>query len=167
MGKYSNLKSLKLPKFALDTTFQSKVDESKLSYQSLSTAEMARAFGMFRKEKQQYEDGIKKLNVTLEALSQLLVEQMEADTVQKIQLDTGETCYIQSDPYSNIENRDELIAWLKKHKLASMLTVQWQTMNAVNKERLVNGEAPLPGTKVFLKTAARLRGGNQKEESDE
>ena len=159
MGKYDQLKT-KLQPFALETEYQQKVDEEKKSHIGLSASDLARAFAMIRSMKRDREEQIKKLNVQLEALSQLLVEHLEADAVQKIQLQTGETCYIQSEPYSGIENRDEAIAWLKKHKLSNMLTIQWQTMNAFNKERLVNGEPPMPGTKVYLKTSARLRGGN-------
>lgn len=159
MGKYDQLKG-KIQPFQQEPEYQAKVDEAKISIQALSTPELARKFAMDRAAKNLYEGSIKTLNIQLEAASQLLCEQLDAEGLQKVQLLTGETCYTQTEPYSSIENRDELIAYLKKKKLTAMLVPQWQTMNAFNKECLLAGKPLLPGTKVFLKTSARLRGGN-------
>lgn len=164
MGKYAALKST-LPKFELEPDFRQKVDAIKSKFIGCDAVELARSFAMARKEKQTLEAEIKSQNVELEALSQLLVENLEGAEIQKIQLATGETCYLQDEPYASIEDRSQVMAWMKKHKLTAMLTVQWQSYNAMVKDMLVQGKAVPPGTKVYMKTSARLRGGNSTEEN--
>jgi hypothetical protein len=158
MGKYDTLKT-KLPKFEQEPTFQAKVDEIKSQYQALDAPELARIYSLERRRKKDFEEQIADLDVGLEAISQLLVDQMEAGGLMKFSLASGECCFQQTEPYSSMQDQQALMTWIKKQRLQSLLTLQWQTMNALNKERLVAGKPPLPGTAVFLKTSIRLRNG--------
>lgn len=163
MGKYDAFKS-KLPKFQQEPSFQEAVEAVKLQYQALSAAELAKTFSLERRRKKDFEEQLTDLNVGLEALSQLLVENFEAQGLAKLQLASGETAYQQSEPYSSIIDQSALMKWVRKEKLQALLTLQWQTINALNKERLVAGKPPLPGTQVFLKTSVRLRNGTASHE---
>lgn len=163
-GKYSKLKG-KLEPFKVDEGWQQRIDAVKGTLVGLGAPDLARRFKILKDEKKSHEAEVEVINTELEALSQLLVEEMEADLLQKIQLTTGETAYIQDEPYSAVEDRDKVVAYFLKHAKAA-LTVVWQTLNAMNKERLIQGQAPLPGTKVFMKSSARLRGGSKSEESE-
>lgn len=165
MGKYNGLKKM-LPKFELEPDFRAKVDEAKKAFIGCDAPEMARAFAITRREKQGLEAQIKMQNVELEALSQLLVENLEDSEVQKIQLATGETVYLQDEPYATVEDRSKVMAWMRSRKLTAMFTVQWQSFNAMVKDMLVQGKPIPPGTKVFMKTSARLRGGNSQSEEN-
>lgn len=156
MGKYDKLKG-KLPAFQQEPSFQQKVDEAKSQYQALDTPELARTFSSERLKKKQCEAAQAMINVELEALSQLLVENFEASGLAKLSLETGETCFTQTEPYSSVSDQAALLAEIKKQKMQSLLTLAWATMNALNKERLISGKPPLPGTTVFLKTSVRLR----------
>lgn len=156
-SKYIALKG-KLPAFELEPEFQSKINSAKAIYSRLTPAELANELALQRKNKNYHEEQIKNTNVELEALSQLIVEHLEADDLQKIQLASGITVYTQVEPYSSLTSNEELMAYLKKAKLTNLLTLHYQTMNALNKERLINGKPVLPGTRCFLKTSARLRG---------
>lgn len=162
-GKYAKLKG-KLEKFQVDPSWQEKIDEAKKEYVGLDTAEMAREFGMHRRVKQNLEAQIKLENTHLEALNQLLVGDLDGSELQKITLTTGETGYIQDEPYSSIEDREALMAWTKKKKLLKMLTWHWQTLNGMVKEFLIDGKPLPPGVKCYLKTSFRLRGGAKDEE---
>jgi hypothetical protein len=164
LGKYSHLKD-KLDPFQPDATYQAKVDTEKAIYVGLNAAELARRFAAVRNAKKSLEDAISDCNVQLEALSQLLVNDLESSAIQKIQLDTGETAYIQSEPYSSVEDKSKFMAWVKKKKLSGMLSMPYQSMNALVKELLVQGKPAPDGIKCFLKTSIRLRGGNQEAES--
>lgn len=155
-----------LPKFEGEKEWQNKVDEEKAQYLGLTTSELARAFALIKASKEALEDRIKILNITLEALSQLLIENLEDAEIQKVTLDSGATVYINSEPYSSVEDKEKLMAWIKKNRLTNMLMVHFKTLGALNKERLVNGKAPLPGTKVYIKTSARIRNASSKGEND-
>jgi hypothetical protein len=159
MGKYDKLKG-KLPAFQQEPSFQQKVDEAKSEYLALEPSDLARTFSSVKQRKKSFEDLISIANIELEALSQMLVENFEVTGLSKFQLSTGETCYQQTEPYSSVMDQEALLAWVKKEKMQALLSLAWATMNALNKERLVAGKAPLPGTAVFLKTSVRLRGGS-------
>jgi hypothetical protein len=163
MGKWTAFKS-KLSAFELEPDYAAKVEAAKGAYIGLSTAEMAWEFSLNRNTKQKLENEIKLTNIELEALSQLLVNDLESSDMQKVQLTSGETCYINSEPYTTVIDKEKLMAWVKKSKLQNLLTLPWQTLNGMSKGRLLSGREPISGTSVFLKTAIRIRGGNQEEE---
>lgn len=163
MGKYNGLKHT-LPKFELEPDFRAKVEEAKSSYIGLEAPDLAREFKLQRNGKQLLEANVKNINVHLEALSQLLVENLEGAEIQKIKLASGETVYLSDEPYTCIVDRGVLMDWLRRKKLTQLFTVQWQTLNAMTKDMLIQGKPTPPGTTVYMKTSARLRGGNSQEE---
>jgi len=166
MGKYDKLKG-KLPAFEQEPSFQQKVEEYKSKCLQLETSELVKMFSSVRQTKKNLEEVISKANIELEALSQLLVENFEASGLTKITLESGLSCFQQTEPYSSVIDQASLLLAVKKEKLQNLLTLSWQTMNALNKERLVAGQPPLPGTAVFLKTSIRLRGGAEQSEAQD
>jgi phage host-nuclease inhibitor protein Gam len=156
MGKYDTLKS-KLPKFEQEPTFQRAVDAVKIQYQALDAPELARIYSLERRRKKDFEEQIADLNVGLEALNQLILDRMEAGGLKKFSLASGECCFQQTEPYSSIQDRQALMAWIKKQRMQNLLTLQWQTLNAMNKERLLAGKPEIPGTKAWNKTSIRMR----------
>jgi hypothetical protein len=157
MGKYDKLKG-KLPAFEQEPSFQQKVDEAKNAFLNCTAIDLVREFNLARQMKKKHEEKIVEANIELEALSQLLVESFEASGLSKITLENGLSCFQQTEPYSSVSDQQALLAFLKKEKMQALLSLAWGTMNALNKERLVAGKPPLPGTAVFLKTSIRLRG---------
>ena len=162
MGKYDSLKG-KLPEFEQESSFQQKVSERKAPIQTLDAPNLARMFSLARQTKKKLEAEISIQNIELEALSQLLVENFEASGLANLKLATGELCYPQTEPYSLLKNEEEENLFLKKNKMEKLKKLPWQTRNAINKERLVAGKPPMPGSEVFLKTSMRLRGGTDSE----
>ena len=161
----------KLPAFENESTFQEKVNEEKQfilggadDNESANVARLARLFAERSAAKKGLEEVISSHNVTLEALSQLLVEQLEASDSQKIELSSGATIYLQDSVYPGIEDEKKFYDWLHKQKMDELLTLNHQTLKGIVSEHLQSGK-PLPsGTKCFLKTAARVRNGNSNEE---
>lgn len=162
MGKYTKLKQ-SLPKFELPAEFAERVENAKGEMIGASIKDLARTFALWKKRKDEHEESIKTLNVSLEAVSQLLVEALQTEELGKITTDNGATVYIKDEPYSAVENLEELEAYLKKNKMEALKKLPWQTMNAMNKSNLESGRPLLPGTKIWMKTAAALRNGNAEE----
>ena len=165
-SKWNGLKS-KIPAFEQPQDFQAKVNEVKKLFAGYNVTELARAFSNERREKQDLEARVKMQNISLEALSQLLVENLESQELQKIQLETGETCFLHSEPFASVIDKSAVLAWIKKRKLQSLLGVHWSTFNAFIKEMIVEGKPLPPGTSVYLRTSARIRNGNQTQEEKE
>lgn len=156
-GKWSTLRG-KLESFKQPQEWQEKVNEAKAAFIGCDTAELARAFAMTRREKQGLEEQVKKFNTELEALSQLLVDNLEGAEIQKVGLASGECVYLQSEPYATIVDRTKVMGWLKAHKMQSLFTVHWKSFNSLVKELLIDGKAVPPGAEVYLKTSARMTG---------
>jgi hypothetical protein len=169
-GKYTKLRG-KLPAFVEETAYQDKVNDEKSLI--LADAEnpgeanvnwLAALFAQCRKVKDNLEEEISECNVKLEALSQLLVNALEDQSMEKITLSSGATGFIQDTPYPIVRDKEKVMAWIKKNKMTSLLGVNYQTLKGVTNERLVAGQPPPDGVEVFLKTQFRLRNGSSSEE---
>ena len=163
MGKYIALRS-KLPAFEQPQEWQDKVNLFKQEFlgtesgEDANAAKLATEYARRDARKKDLEEQIADLNVELEGLSQLAVEALESDGVEKINLANGGYARIDDRPYTSIEDRAAIFSWIKKNKLTDLLSVNYQTLNGMNNERLVSGKPIIPGTKVFLKTKLSVRG---------
>lgn len=169
MGKYTHFRH-KLPAFEQSadasglSAWFAKVDDYKQAFLGTTEAEHANAAFLAReyaerdKRKKELEAEISQLNIELEALSQMGVESMESDGLQKIDLAAGGYVRIDDRPYTSTEDRAKILAWIKKNKMQDLLTMNYQTLSAMNNERLVAGKALIPGTKIFMKTKLTVRG---------
>jgi hypothetical protein len=165
VGKYSNLKS-KLPAFVEEESYQSKVDTAKqfilASAENAEAANVNRLAALFserKRAKEALEESISELNVEIEALSQMLCEALEDQDMQKVTLSSGALVYLQDTPYPQVKDKEALMAWIKKQKMNTLLTIHYQTLKGLVNEMLVGGKPCPPGVEVFLKTSARLRNG--------
>ncbi len=159
-GKWAGFRD-KLQPFKQEDSWQQKIDEVKSQFVGCDTAELARALVMARNFKQDLETQVKSYNTEIEALSQLLVDNLESSEIQKVGLSTGETVYLQSEPYTSTKDQKACMAWLRKKKLTSMFTIHWRSLNSLVKEMLIDGQ-PIPdGVEVYYKTSARITGGRE------
>ncbi len=101
------------------------------------------------------------VNVELDAVTQLLVESQEMGASAwgqygasplSMRLVTGDALRVAPEPYTVVEDRDAIRDYFISSGLIRLLTPPWQTINSHNKERLLNGEPELPGTKLYIKT---------------
>ena len=168
-SKYQSFRG-KIPAFQLESSYQDKVNDAKRSIigsdsaDGANVAKLAAAFAAANGERKRLEALVSVLNIELEALSQLLVEALESEQQQKVELSSGALVYLQDSPYPQVTDKEALFAWIKKQKMVNLLTAHHQMLKGLCSERLINGEPPPPGVSIFLKTQARVRGANGKDE---
>jgi hypothetical protein len=156
-GKYKYLRG-KLPKFENPPAWQEKVMVAKKVYAALDTTDLGREFASFKVSKAALEENIKLLNTELEAMSQLIVERLETGELEAIELANGIKVGIRDEPYTSIDDQKKFYAWIKKTKQTGLLKINFQTLNAMTKEMIIAGKKNPPGTKVFMKTSAKVTG---------
>jgi hypothetical protein len=162
-GKYAEVvKTLpRLP--ASDAGFQEKVQQRKRELidndplKMRSASALASEYRRLRDSKDEVEQIISRLNLEIEAVSQLLIEQYEADGTSSIALATGGSVSTQLEPYAQVLDRDQCRTWAVENGLERSLALPWQTANAIVKERLLKGEPEPPGMKAFVRTKIVLR----------
>ena len=170
MGKYTKLRGV-VPAFVEESSYQEKVNAEKQEIlgvteggEGANVNRLAAFFASNKAAKDALEEQVSVINVRLEALSQLLCESLEEQSMEKVTLSSGATGYIQDTPYPSVKDRVALYEWGEKEfgKKAwrEMLTMNYNTLKAITSERLVGGKPAPAGVEVFLKTQFRLRGGN-------
>lgn len=165
MGKYTKLRGV-LPPFEQPPDFAVKVDAEKRKILGAepsqaphaNLAKLAREFVVRKKKKERLEEQVTKLNVELEACSQLLVARLEGEEIQTVQLRGGVTVFLADEPYPSVKDRKAVFDWIKKTRQVELLTVHHQTLKGLVGERLAAGEGDVPGVTTYLKTTARCRG---------
>lgn len=164
-SKWAKLRG-RIPAFENESSFQEKVNTEKLAIigtdhlENANVAALAALYATGKAAKDALEDQVSGINIRLEALSQMIVEALEGESVQKVELSSGATVYLQDTPYPGIEDEDKFYAWLHREKMDALLSLNHQTLKGIVSERLQAGKALPPGTKCFLKTQARIRNGN-------
>jgi hypothetical protein len=160
MGKYNQLKGA-LPAFALEQTYQAKVDEAKtvLKVVEMTAAELGAAFIETQDQIDEVETRLKALNVMKEAIAQEMIKALEEDGVTSFRLATGVLIYQQDEPYTSVVNREEYLNWIRKNGYEGLLNVPYQSTNALAKTELMSGNPKPAGTEVFMKTSIRYRRG--------
>jgi len=157
-GKYRHLRG-KLPVFENPPAWQEKIGQAKTNYLKLNTTELGREFASFKVQKNVAEANIKEMNTQMEALSQLIVERLETGDLESIELANGIKVGIRDEPYTSIDDQKKFYDWIKKTKQTGLLKINFQTLNAMTKEMIITGKKNPPGTKVFMKTSAKVTGG--------
>ena len=165
-SKYASLKG-KVAAFEPEPEFQKKVEAAKREIVGDSEAtdanvsHLAMLFAQHQARKHDLEEQISDLNIGIEAISQLIVESLEGEDISSVKLDSGATVYLSYTPYPSVEDREKVMEWIKKNKMKSLLSVNYQTMKAMVSEQLAAGKPTIPGIKVFLKSQARILNGRK------
>lgn len=152
----------RLPKMdAQEPSYQEKVEAVKrdLAPMLSSSSEIANEYVLLRGEEDNLEEQLSVLRLRKAAVEQLLVDRFEHDDVSSIKLTSGHSVSVQVEPYAQVVDKDALREWAKTNGLERSLTLPWQTVNALAKERLLAGDAEPEGTKVFARTKLVLRKG--------
>jgi hypothetical protein len=159
VGKYSGLKgSLEAP--PQDPSYQDQINVEKTKIQDeigTGIGALGENYNKHRAEKDRLNDLLGKENLRLEALTQLILKKMEDDGVTMVRLADGSSLSMKDEPYSQVSDRTAFLTWVKENGLEDLLTVHFQTMNALVKERLLNGEELPVGVKAFLKSSITRR----------
>lgn len=93
-------------------------------------------------------------NLRIEACCQLLIDNLEGEDESKVVNSLG-TFSIQDSPYPSVKDRTSFLTWISETDQEELLTVNYQTMAALVKDKLTKGEELPPGVEVFVKSTIR------------
>jgi hypothetical protein len=167
MGKWDYLRS-KYPKVPVDADYQQKVDAIldtvaegyNLKLRDLPDADLKNVYVEKRAELDGLNAQVKTLTLEIEAITRLMVEHMEEEGQSNITFEDGISIGHSVEPYPFVEDQSKLLQWVKDNKMEAMLTLNYQTMSSLVKERLEGKvNEPLPdGVNVFMKDKLSCRG---------
>lgn len=106
--------------------------------------------------KKKLEADLHSCNTRREAISQLLLEQLEAEGTNSIRNAFG-TFFIGDEPYSKVIDKQAYLKWIGEQGLSALLSVPYQSTNAQVKARLEEGQPVPPGIEVYIKSSIRRR----------
>lgn len=172
-GKYSHLKQT-LTRFTGEPEWQERVNRKKDEIrQKLETGDYpvnAKTIGDIyvraRQEKERLEDLEKAQNLIIEATNQMLVDMLEAADFSSVKLNTGVSIFIKDDVYVTVKDKAIFHDWIHKEELEDLLTVNYQTMAAMVKNKLIEGQELPPGVATYFKQTITMRGGKYVGEAD-
>jgi len=99
------------------------------------------------------------------ACAALLEEKLAEAGIDKFTLKDGGTISLNPEVYSSIEDQAALLSWIKSHGMEHLLTLNYQTLSGMVKDRVANGEELPDGVSIFLKEKVHRSGGQKDEVS--
>jgi hypothetical protein len=165
-GKYSSLKG-QLTKLSLEPEYQEKVNAEKkrirefltLGAYPINVTQFSRIYIKARQEKAKLEELVKGKNLTIEAMSQELVEMLENEGYSNVKVENGASISIKDDVYCSVSDKEAFYSWIKEQGLDDLFTVNYQTMSSMVKNKLIDMEPIPPGIGTYFKQSITLRGG--------
>lgn len=166
MGKYSSFKG-KLTQFTQEQEYQDRVNEMKAEIIQSLEATLGRNptltdFGnrlvRARLEKVRLEALVKAENLVIAAMDQTLVDQLEDQSYSNLKFENGVTLSIKDDVYSKVSNKPVFHTWISESGNEDLLSVNYQTMNSLVKNSLLEGKEIPPGIDVYFKQSIAVRG---------
>jgi len=160
MGKYSHVLPGLEKKPVDDQKYQEKVNQRKAEIvRELAEIGEAASAVLFARKYQTARvtrDGIKaqasEAELELEAVSQLLIDQYEEDGTSSVKLADGSTVATQPEPSGVVLDPEVFRLWCIANGLERSLRLAPQSLSALVRERLLNGEPEPDGTKAFVRT---------------
>lgn len=111
-------------------------------------ADYARAYRMVRLIKEELKDRLSNVDLLLEAYAQMMVEQFEVEDVDLLKLGTGDKVNVQLEPYPKTIDPQAVRDWCIKQGYLSQMSLPWQTLHMLVKERLLEGLDAPPGIEL-------------------
>jgi hypothetical protein len=153
-GKYGKIVET-LPRYTTsDVSYQERVNQVKAKLVRegpCSATELAQRYADLRREKAKLDEEESAINLQIEGVSQLLADAYEAEGITSLRLADGATVRVQPEPYAQVDDRETFRSWCIAQGLERLLILPFPTMNAITKERLLNGEPEPDGVRVFVK----------------
>jgi hypothetical protein len=155
MGKWDALRET-LPALKEDPTYEEALFAMSDAHRGKGLDALAESYTEVKGRKDTLNVELSAIDLELSALERVILETLDAQGLDSIV--TGGYRYTRSPaPYPKIEDRPALLAWVSE-TMPELLTVNAQTLGAVTKQRLEQGEALPPGVSVYLKeTIARRK----------
>jgi hypothetical protein len=132
--------------------------EDGLSPSQLDDYGVARLYNAAKLAKAAAEQVQKYWELRKDALARLMADRFEEDGKTSTSFVNGGSMRITPDVYPTVADPEKLMAWIKANGLESLLTLNFQTMASMVKQRLTKGESLPDGVDVFLKDKLTLSG---------
>jgi hypothetical protein len=168
-GKYAAFKSL-YPKVPFEATVFEKMrevldapaspDMDALRVRDLPNTELKDIYVKARRAKDALDLQVSLLETQIAAYTYLFVQRMEEDDVTALPFTDGVQLGSSVEPYPNVKDRGALYKWVKDTEQTELLTLNYQTLASIVKQRLLEGETLPPGVEVFMKDKLTARGLN-------
>jgi hypothetical protein len=104
------------------------------------------------------------LEVVKTAVEEMLADRFENEGLDTLKTDDGITVRHQPEPYATVVDPDALREWYKAEGMERSLNPAWGTVNALAKQRLLDGLPQPPGVGLFCKAAHFVVSGLRKKE---
>jgi aconitase B len=160
-GKYAGVID-KLPR-VLSTTpdYQQRVNAVKAEllpvYQHASA--WARQYAELRASKKEAEEVVSGINLQIEAVSQLLIDQYEAEGFTKLTLADGSSVRVQIEPYAQVKDKEAFRLWCIANGYERSMALPWQSTNSIVKEALLAGNPEPTGVEAVAHTKVMMMKG--------
>lgn len=160
MGKWDKFKG-KFPRRPVgDDSFVARVAELRAFYAKYPIAQLADEFVELQGYKDEHEEAISQLNVKLEAVAQVLHDQLEAQDLSQAMTSHGQKLGIKTDIYPSITDPEAFERHLRDNPdLQYLKKVHPASLGAFVRdllERGKDGELP-PGISIFFKSTVGVR----------
>ena len=164
-GKYAAFKKL-YPKATVDASafekmrevLDSPIGEGAMRVRDLANTELKDLYVAARKAKDELDVKVSVLETQIAAFTYLFVQRMEEDDVTALPFTDGVNLGASVEPYPNVKDRAALYGWIKETGQEDLLTLNYQTLASITKQRLLEGESLPPGVEVFMKDKLTARG---------
>jgi hypothetical protein len=159
-GKWDSRKGQFPRRAAGDEAFIEKVSLAKATYACYPIAGLADKWVELKKEKEQHEADVSLLNVELEAIAQVLLDQMEAQDLTHVETNTGQKLGVKTDIYPTVVDKQLLEAHIAANPdLEYLYNVHPASLASFVRDLLERGlDAQLPpGISIFFKSTVGVR----------
>lgn len=111
-------------------------------------ADYARAYRMVRLIKEELKERLSNANLLEDAYAQMMVQQFEVEDVDLLKLGTGDKVNVQFEPYPKTIDPEAVRQWCIDQGYLSQMSLPWQTLHSMVKERLLEGLTMPPGIEL-------------------
>ena len=170
-GKYSHLKN-SITKVQQEPEYQQKVNAKKDEIKAkllqrgltININNLAIEHVRIRAEKARLEAELKSIQIEVEATQQELVDMMEAHDFTSVKVGVGVSIFIKDDIYCTVKDKPAFMKWISENDMEDLLSVNYQTMAAVTKGRIVEGQPVPDGIDTYFKQSIMVRGASNVDE---
>ena len=141
------------------TDRRTELNDRKDVYRHLDLKGLVEVYDIQRELKDKDEAKLKKTQLELDSIEELLLELMENQELESVSSSSGSTFSRSPSPYPIVKNKDALLAWLKHADLNELLSLNYQTLRGMVSERILEGESLPDGVELFHKETVRRRKG--------
>lgn len=119
-------------------------------------SEFAKAYQELRALIDKIKEWQSNVQLLLDAYTELMIDQMEVEGMKAVRLTDGSSVSTYEEPYGQVKDKEAFRQWCIANGYANQLQLWPATMNAMVKERLMQGQPEPDGVEVFSKTVIRL-----------